>query len=311
MLGGYSRVITAEMDKWLLRCDSNPRLAKRKFSIQQRLERLLPEMRLALQKVLMRTHWSAGITEGRTPRRKGNEMLGLGVHFEVGLLHPGLKWKGFADMVEIGPSGDVTITDFKTGRPKDADEQQVLVYALLWARDSNKNPTGRLASRLLICYPDHTRTVVSPSAAGLHGIEAKLAESSNSIRQVFKILPPPANLSVETCPTCDVRHLCDEYWTERSAIIQDNDASKSYGDCELNLQFRLGLSTWESECSFSTSSLTPNRILVHFSEGSIIEGLRRGDRLRILNTSLRVVDLETPVVTVTPSTEVFKVELVK
>src|ERR1019366_1739607 len=147
-LGGYSAILSDEFLHWMSRCDSNPRLEREEDVIQHRLESLLPEMRIATQKLLRGTclvH-HAMHKKGHGPVAAGG--LQEGVYFEVDLRHPTLRWKGFADLIEITAAGDVAITDFKTGDWKQVDEYQLQIYALLWARDTVRNPTGKLATKL-------------------------------------------------------------------------------------------------------------------------------------------------------------------
>ncbi len=40
-IGGYSAVLSAEIQRWMVHCDRNPRLRRERLSIHQRLERLV------------------------------------------------------------------------------------------------------------------------------------------------------------------------------------------------------------------------------------------------------------------------------
>src|SRR5262249_1176765 len=149
----------------------------------------IPELRLAVQRLLRSTnlqHEAASQTGQRTP--SGSELYS-GRYFEVELRHPSLHWKGFADLVEITASGDVTILDFKTGEPKQTHEQQLLLYALLWARDGARNPKRRLATKLILQYLGEAKIVDAPNSDVLATLEEELAERSSTIRDALTAIP--------------------------------------------------------------------------------------------------------------------------
>ena len=306
-MGGYSAVLGAEIQHWISRCDGNPRLQREKLAIQQRLERLLPEMRLSLQNLLRYTHLEADDERAMGLHHVSLGELHHGCYFEVELRHPGLHWKGFADLVELTAAGDITIVDFKTGQPKQTDERQLLLYALLWARDYVRNPKKRLATKLILQYPGESKPVTAPDSAVLAGLEKELEGRSSTIRNALKMIPPVANIRSDTCPFCDVRHLCAAYWSATSEVLHENGVGAYAIDCEIALQNQIAYSTWKAKSLFATAPRFPKTLAVHFSDPTVLEGLQGGDHLRIMQTAIENAESEPPIITVRPTTEMFKV----
>jgi len=51
------------------------------------------------------------------------------------------------------------IVDFKSGDSSPAHTEQLLIYSLLWAKDEQLNPIGRLADKLTLSYTTSTLSV--------------------------------------------------------------------------------------------------------------------------------------------------------
>ena len=107
-LGGYSKVIAesvADVTKFLA---GNPRFELVRASSLARLNNRVPAIREQVQLQLSRLKWklqppsvdladdldSDAVAHGRLP-------LEQETHFEIELRHPGIKWRGFADLIEL------------------------------------------------------------------------------------------------------------------------------------------------------------------------------------------------------------------
>lgn len=181
-----------------------------------------------------------------------------------------------------------------------------MIYALLWARDKHRNPTGRLVDQLVLRYPDNTLSVSTPNSKELVELGKKLQQKSSEVCDQFRAKPPVANVSSENCRFCDVRHLCSEYW-KPGALHHGSLQITPAVDCELLLTEKAGLSTWNAMVLHATALEFSKELVVHFSDSSLVAGLRIGDRLRVLQTSVEDGDSGLETVTVRPTTEVFKV----
>jgi len=249
--------------------------------LEQRLRAQLAGMRLAVQKIVSRSRWSK--TPGRSRGAAVKQLLSPGTHFEVGLSAASLKWKGIADLIEITSERHVTIADYKTGEPKDDDEQQLLNYALLWARDAVRNPDYHPADRLVICYADKDREIKAPDATALTNLEKEVKRRTAAIRSLLLVDPPPATVGPHTCPFCDVRQLCEDYWRTRDSHPADKRAA-TFGDFELEVQHELSGSTYETKCLFASVVPFPRAVLLHVKSTytKLEQLIQPGIRLRVL-----------------------------
>jgi len=306
-LGGYSAVLVSQIRIWIAGADGNPRLNRELPVIERRLERSIPEMRVVVQKLLLSTRIEP-VVEAHNGNSTGfRHELHRGTYFEVEVRHESLRWKGFVDFVDIDAAGSAILTDFKTGQPKSSDEDQIRVYALLWARDVHRNPQRHRAAKLILQYPNETKQVDSPGEDALAELEQKLADVTLHIRDQFNNVPPPANVSEAHCLHCDVRHLCGEYWEN---ISKGNPLSKhnDHGvDCEITLRKKLAYSTWDTGTSFPQNSGLPSVVAVRFPDSFPDEDLHAGACLRIMETRIETGESGVPIITIRPTTEVFRV----
>ena len=164
-LGGYSKVIAESVADVSKSLTGNPRFELVRSSSLARLNNRLPAIREQVQLQLSRLKWKLqpppidltddfdtdAVARDRPP-------LEQGTHFEVELRHPGIKWRGFADLIEL--RDDLcTIEDFKSGEPSDDHLLQLQIYALLWCHDEELNPAKTAVDKLVICYPNGDRIV--------------------------------------------------------------------------------------------------------------------------------------------------------
>lgn len=102
----------------------------------------------------------------------GEAAPGVGVGGEAA---PGVPVRGFIDRVDVAPTGEVRIVDYKTGRkpsPRFEHEAmfQMRFYALVWWR-----MTGRIPDQLRLMYLRAADDLThSPTAAELERFEAEL-----------------------------------------------------------------------------------------------------------------------------------------
>ena len=202
-------------------------------------------------------------------------------HFEVELRHPGIKWQGFADLIEL--RDDLcTIEDFKSGEPSDDHVLQLQIYALLWCHDEELNPSKTAVDKLVICYPNGDR-LVPYNKKDVGKLTQELQARTNAVRQAVSGPESQANLDAERCPKCDVRHLCSAYWTgNRPASVGGASADRvQLDDVQLSLRSRKGQNTWSAECQLSNHipigstvllRWTPNdcAVLDHLLPGSVV-----------------------------------------
>lgn len=217
-LGGISRVISECVSEEIARLSGNPR-ARHRSALELDLRRRIPELRLVVQSALSR---ALGSTADSAPSHgrgsSGRTALGVGYHSEVELAPESLAWVGYADAIRL--TEDLCeIIDYKTGNPSPSHEEQVRLYALLWARDLVANPTGRPAARLQLVYPATTQEVAVPTGLELDRLELEMTERARVADSTLRKVPPDAIVSADGCRFCDVKALCGEYWTPRGQSI--------------------------------------------------------------------------------------------
>jgi putative RecB family exonuclease len=131
-------------------------------------------------------------------------------HVEV-VLHGGLRLRGIVDRLDVAPSGDVRVVDYKTGRsPREAFEGKALFqmkfYALvLW------RTTGRVPRLLQLMYlGDREVLRYAPEQADLEATERKLLALWAAIERATQLREFPPNPS-KLCGWCDHQALCPSF----------------------------------------------------------------------------------------------------
>jgi hypothetical protein len=297
-LGGYTSVISSLLDDRLAALGDNPRAAERAGPIEAALRTRVPEMRQRVQAVLSRSEFGAaadapasaataehvdGHDEGAGARRP----LKPGSHPEVTLRAAALRWMGRADLVTLGGES-VEIVDFKTGAPHPSHADQLRIYALLWYRDADLNPSGKPASRLSIAYPTDDVTVEAPAPDELAELESELQLRSSA--------------------TCPVRHMCEEYWDflaqQRSASSELPDKGPAWGNVEMRVDARNGARSWWALVTRSAELSETERLMLRTHTES--PSFAPGDLVRVVNGAIdRDDDSGTPIVTLASNSELF------
>ncbi len=250
-LGGLSQLVRRATDELLMRAKENPRAAKLMDYFTRTLRAQAPELRGRVQTTLARRVFPTKSPTGSgSTGRRGRGPLTAGVYCELDLRVPHLGWRGRADLLSLTPDA-CEITDFKTGDPSDDHALQLRIYALLWSRDGILNPSGCLATRLVLAYPQADVTVVAPAGAELAELETQLTSRGATARTAIAGHPPEARPSAEHCRYCGVRQLCETYWNaavqERiRSEAQSEDQERSFVDIELTIERRHGPKSWDA-----------------------------------------------------------------
>jgi CRISPR/Cas system-associated exonuclease Cas4 (RecB family) len=315
-MGGYSTVISQFTESVLATFADNPRYIPVSDTISSIVRSRVPQIREQIQVLLSRLVWSGGAgpvievngstTESPTSTRRQSP-LPLGTHFEVELRDEALRWKGFADLIEVQGS-DVAIVDFKTGDKSDVHELQIRIYALLWLRDAELNPAATPAAKLILSYPRGDEVLPGITQAQANELAAELKTRTDRVRESLHAEKLKANLSAEHCGKCQVRHLCPEYWTpmRQKAAPRANGKQMYFDDVELVITQRRGDTVWDAMCSTSDLLLPSAKVMVRIQPiASVIEDqLIPGTRIRLTDALVSIRDGDTPLVHMMNSTEV-------
>jgi hypothetical protein len=150
-------------------------------------------------------------------------------------------WKGRADIITLSGVG-CSISDLKTGSPSDHHQEQMIVYSVLWDGDQELNANQVPISNLQLCYSGGSISVNVPAKADMNKIRANLHERTARIKEEIECDNVPARPSIDNCRYCQVKLLCDDYWTSSA-----RDESDEFRDVELVLQSVRGDSIWAAK----------------------------------------------------------------
>jgi len=222
-LGGYTAVTERMLDERMAQLDANPRLDE---DGRQRLNRDLhgrvAEARAQVQAYLSRAKLprggsgkvSAGMASGDSGGEPafGRKPVGSGAHAETPLAAEELRLMGRVDLLTI-TEDRVDITDYKTGIEDPSHLDQLNLYALLWDLDRVVNPDRRPIAELTVAYPSRDVTISAPGESALRDLESSLKLRIASADEEIDTPVPRAAPSYEHCRFCQVRQLCDDYWS--------------------------------------------------------------------------------------------------
>jgi hypothetical protein len=317
-LGGYTAVISEIADLRLQDFAENPRARDRVAGLRTAIRTRIPEMRHRVQAILTRSALQSPPSapmEGPAPSNTGANPAGRsrrsrldpGSHPEVSLRAEAIRWQGRADLLTVS-SGSAEIVDYKTGAPDESHSEQLRIYALIWYRDKDLNPSGTRASSLIIAYPTEDIAVEAPSKEELQSLERELQSRSQVVRDVLGARPPEARPSTALCSTCPVRQLCEEYW----AFLGQGEAASTaasipgpiWGDVEVQVDTRNGPRSWWALVTRGTDLPTSERIVLRTQTES--PPFATGKHARVVNGAIgRDDDSGTPIVTLTSHSELF------
>jgi hypothetical protein len=143
------------------------------------------------------------------PRRPA----GPGAHAEVLLAAEELRLMGRIDLLSIAEDR-VDIIDYKTGTEDPSHLDQLRLYALLWDLDRIVNPSRRFVSELTAAYPSRNVTIPGLSESTLRELESSLEQRIASADAEVQVSVPRAISNDKHCSMCQVRQLCDVYWSQ-------------------------------------------------------------------------------------------------
>jgi PD-(D/E)XK nuclease superfamily len=309
-LGGYSKVLSSLIDDLIDEESGNPRFVQVGPSMLRSLKSKIPQMREVLQQLLATRNWQSDSTSAKRVAGRGTSHsfqgqrfpLSVGTHFEVSLKDRQLMWTGRLDVVVV--SNDCcSISDLKTASPEAEHHEQMRVYAMLWNGDGELNPKQTPLSALELVYGSGLVQVPVPIAGELEGLRTEIASRTNAIRNDLSLVTVPAKPSRENCRYCQVKLLCDRFWSDLRAFGSNADA---LSNVVLITEEARSDSTWFARISSSDSSLDSGRVILKkFDGGNLFwSEIKPGITLRLTDAlvSLREPD-ELPLITLTMLSE--------
>jgi hypothetical protein len=302
-LGAFSlrSVVAGHINDYQKIIEKHPRrhLVVLKRSIQELSNQVVRLLRAAYVEIAARSEDFCKLSQNY-PRRSGDgedsvpALQSWGVYTEIRLTHPNLPFAGVLDLVLNDDCGPV-IVDYKTGKPQPSHKEQLLYYALLWWRCSQ-----RLPIRLEVRYRDHT----DPSTVSedcLETLENQLAGKLEQARLNLLAHPSSANLG-EHCRYCDARAFCNSYWNSDLATqVSENCSRADSGFIDIQME----VTAEPSEYGLTGRLMDGSELSVVFAQsmGMLFMPFYKGEILRILGASPR--NEKTMMVEFSQWTEVF------
>jgi len=256
-MGGYSAVVEGEIEAVLEeKVVANPRMQEQAASLESELRESADNLRARVQRHITRLD-RIPTPKGRTtrdqeeagagkPRVGRREPLPEGVYAEQWVQAQSIGWGGYIDLLSIGDS-HCEISDIKTGEKKESHADQVCLYALFWWLDGELNPEGRVADTLRLRYPSKTVEVPAPDETQLEDLRDRVEERGEDVHALIDDLPPPARPQKGRCGNCDVRHLCDAYWSDETQTRLAGGTTPDFADVELRLTHNTGPGIWNAQ----------------------------------------------------------------
>ncbi len=281
--GGLTALIELSLSQVLDEYRENPRMAGLIDQYRTGRSTLPPTVRTSLQTLLQKVAGIApAITESDSTRTEGDDSttraLPYGLYTEITLYARNANWFGTIDILSIG-SADIMIEDIKTGKAKDADHEQLRTYAWLWWRDNKRNPNGRLPTQLIIQYLDSCVEVSALNEPELVKFELDLLDRTARAVATIAEGACEARPDVDICRYCEVRQLCDVYWSDVVSSVSEGDGR--HGDVEAELVGVLSRKTWQIKVGAGSSFAPGAKALLR---GPLPENLaQQGSTIRVLN----------------------------
>jgi CRISPR/Cas system-associated exonuclease Cas4 (RecB family) len=271
-LGGFTKVLERAIDELFANHSNNPRFVQVRDDLLRTLRTKLPQMRATLQSLIVGHVWTSApsvnpslLTNARPSIDKYHskrEPLELGTFVEVDLQDCQAKWRGRIDVLEVDDTG-CAITDLKSGAVAQEHKDQLLVYAMLWSEDTDRNPTHLPVRYLRIVYVTGTVEVNIPSTGEMQDFRKSILESSEQVRSLLDADNVPANPSRENCRYCPVKLLCGAYWGSSPIPSADERISNN----EVTLLEPRGERAWLATVEASTALSTDQQVIVRNYEG--------------------------------------------
>ncbi len=191
----------------------------------------------------------------------------------------------------------------------------MLLYALLFLNDREKNPFHLSVKKLRVIYADQEVNVEIPSDADRVSLTTELNERAIRAQFAVSVVPPEARPDSEACTFCAVRQLCPEYWTpDGQALVGASTVQEGMIDAEVRLHEKYSNVGWRASVVTCAGLKVGSQVLVRCSRENesllaIMETLVRGRLLTVQLIPAPQDDASClPVLHLTRASEVFSVQ---
>lgn len=284
MLGGYTKVVDACIDRVLATFVDNPRAKHLMEFATRSLRNQVGELRTRTQTMVSRIRLPATVARrGAGIPRPTRGPLKAGVFPELSLRATQIGWKGKADLLILSP--DVCeLTDFKTGAATETHRLQIETYALLWSRDVELNPEARLVERLVLAYSRGNVVLPGPTGDELNALQVEMVARREAAIAAVSQLPPEARPDPSSCLRCGVRPLCEDYWMPATQLQMAANQENQFLDIEVTITGRRGTASWDAIVERSAAIERGRPLLLQADHLPVLP--RAGYRMRLLSVHL-------------------------
>jgi RecB family exonuclease len=310
-LGGFTKVLDNLLVEFFTNQSNNPRFEQFREDLFRSLRVKLPQMRATLQALLVSHVWPPSRSSFESPRMMNSNLgrvkstqrssLWDGTFIEVDLQDPVAKWRGRIDIIDVDEHG-CAITDLKSGSAIDDHQEQLIVYAMLWSEDSDRNPSRLPVQKLQIIYASGAVAVAIPSDARMQSFRRGLMDSSESVRSALNAAVVPANPSRENCRHCPVKLICQPYWKSPPRNASDEHLSNN----QVSLIEARGDRAWLAKVDASSALEANQKVVVRNYDGgkAFWEEMKPGLSVRLTDGVLSSFDeSDTPVINLSMMSE--------
>lgn len=310
-LGGFTKVLDDALVDFFASQNNNPRFEQFREDLLRSLRLKLPQMRATLQALLVSHVWPAPGSTVNGARKMNSSPepskpmqrspLWDGTFVEVDLQDPVAKWRGRIDVIEIDEHG-CAITDLKSGDATDDHQEQLMVYAMLWSEDSDRNPSHLPIQKLQIVYASGAVAVAVPGGPQMKAFRRDLIDATEFVRSALNAAAVPANPSRENCRHCPVKLICQPYWESLPRNASDDHLSSN----QVTLIEARGDRAWLARITVSSVLETNQTVIIRNYEGgkAFWEEMTPGLSVRLTDAVLSSFDeTDTPVINLSMMSE--------
>jgi hypothetical protein len=204
------------------------------------------------------------------------------------------------DIVSISED-DCFISDLKTSAPSIEHHEQMRIYAMLWDGDNELNPSGISISALDLVYS--SGLVKVPIADDLRKFRIDVTTRTDVVINDLSLPVIPAKPSKENCRYCQVKLLCDPYWSDVRAY---GNKGETVSNVILVAEECRSDSTWFVKVLSSDSPFELDRVVLKkFDGGSAFwSEIEQGMTIRLTDVIVRLrADEDLPLVALTMLSE--------
>jgi hypothetical protein len=310
-LGGFTKVLDNALIEFFTDQGDNPRFEQFREDLLRGLRLKLPQMRATLQALLVSHVWPVSSSSIEGPRTMSSKSgpgkatqrspLWDGTFVEVDLQDFVAKWRGRIDIMDIDKHG-CAITDLKSGGATDDHQEQLIVYAMLWSEDSDRNPSRLPIQKLQIVYASGSVAVAIPSDAEMQAFRTSLIATTELVRSALNATVVPANPSRENCRHCPVKLICQPHWESLPRDASDDHLSNN----QVTLIEARGDRAWLAKITASSVLEANQTVIVRNYEGGKVfwADMRPGLSVRLTDGVLSSFDeSDTPIINLSMMSE--------